>query len=261
MTGILKGKVALITAAGMGIGRAAAIKLASEGATVYVTDRDGAAAAETIDLVRRGGWNGDGEALDVADFPQVQSVVARCHALHGKVDILHSHAGIQLAGGAEELTVADFERSVAVNVTAQIVAAKAVIPIMTKQRNGGVILNTASNAGVFVDRGMLAYNTTKAAVVTMTRQLALDYGASGIRVNALCPGWVDTPFNRPYQDHLGGREALESVVRDKVPLGRFGTVEEIADAILFLVSPMSSYITGQALVVDGGESIAAIAQV
>ncbi|MGE3875481.1 MAG: SDR family NAD(P)-dependent oxidoreductase [Parvibaculaceae bacterium] len=259
MTQLLPAKVALITAAGAGIGRAVALRLAGAGASVYVTDRDGASAAETADVILREGGKALSDSLDVADFASIAPVVERGLATFGRIDILHNHAGIQIAGSAEEITVADFERSVAVNVTAQMAAVKAVLPAM-KRQGEGVILNTASNAGVFVDRGMLAYNTTKAAVVTMTRQMALDYGPAGIRVNAICPGWVDTPFNLPYQKHLGGRAALEAVVRDKVPLGRFGTLDEIADAALFLVSPMSSYLTGQALVVDGGESIAAICQ-
>jgi NAD(P)-dependent dehydrogenase (short-subunit alcohol dehydrogenase family) len=118
-----------------------------------------------------------------------------------------------------------------------------------------VILLTASNAGVFPDYGMIGYITTKAAVVMMAEQLALDLGKHDIRVNALCPGWIDTPFNAPYERQLGGRQALEQAVEQRVPLRRFGTVEEIAEAVLFLVSDRSSYITGHALVIDGGERL------
>ena len=101
---------------------------------------------------------------------------------------------------------------------------------------------------------MLAYITTKSAVIAMTRQIALDYARFGVRVNALCPGWIDTPFNAPYTAQLGGRAALEHVVSTAVPMGRFGRVDEIAEAILFLVSDRSSFMTGHALVIDGGES-------
>lgn len=256
---LLSQKIAFITAAGMGIGQAAARKLAQNGAMVHVTDRDGEAAEKTASIIRSEGGRASFAQVDVADFEAVAAAVDELVARAGRLDILHNHAGIQIAGSAEEISLEQFERSVQINITSQLAAARASLPAM-KKAGGGVILNTASNAGVFVDRGMLAYNTTKAAVITMTRQMALDLGRYGIRVNALCPGWVDTPFNLPYQTHLGGREALEAVVREKVPLGRFGSLDEMADTVLFLVSPMSSYLTGQALVVDGGESIAAICQ-
>lgn len=259
MNGLLEDKVALVTAAGTGIGRAGAVKMAGAGAKVYVTDRDPDAAARTAEIINGNGGTAVAARLDVADFGQIGTAVRNCLEALGRIDILHNHAGIQIAGNAGDVRIEDFERSVAINVTAQLAAVKAVLPVMVRQ-SGGVILNTASNAGVVVDHGMLAYNTTKSAVITMTRQIALDYGRSGIRVNALCPGWVDTPFNLPYERQLGGRDALEAVVRDKVPLGRFGTLDEIATAILFLVSPMSSYLTGQAVVVDGGESIASASQ-
>src|SRR5690606_3544483 len=119
----------------------------------------------------------------------------------------------------------------------------------------GVILNTASSSGVLYDREMIAYTTTKHAVIAMTKQMAGDYAGHGIRVNALCPGWVDTPFNAPFINQMGGREAIEAYIKEKVPMGRWADVEEIAEPILFLVSDRSSYMTGQILVVDGGETV------
>lgn len=255
---LLSGKIAFLTAAGSGIGRAGALKLAKAGATVFVTDRKGDAAIETVRAIEAAGGKAVAAEMDVSDAAAVAATLEACARQFGRVDILHNHAGVQIAGTAEDISMADFERSLKVNLLAQFAAAKAVIPMM-KRQGGGVILNSSSNAGVFLDYGLLAYTTSKAAVITLTRQLALDYGPHGIRVNALCPGWVDTPFNQPYEKHLGGRQALEAVVRKKVPLGRFGTVDEIADAILYLVSPLSSYVTGHALVVDGGESLAASA--
>ncbi|MDE1174955.1 MAG: SDR family NAD(P)-dependent oxidoreductase [Parvibaculaceae bacterium] len=249
---ILAERIAIITAAGSGIGRAAAIAMAREGATVIVTDRNGEAAAETAALA---GARAIARPLDVADEGAITALVAETHETYGRIDILHNHAGIQIAGGLEEIDGAGLDRSWAVNVHAQFAACRAVMPIMRAQGKGA-ILNTASNAGVFLDKGMLAYITTKSAVITMTKQIALDYARFGIRVNALCPGWVDTPFNDPYTKQLGGRDALENVVSGMVPMGRFGKQEEIAEAILFLVSDRSSYITGHALVVDGGECLA-----
>lgn len=251
---LLNGKVAFVTAAGSGIGRACALAYAAAGAHVVATDRDGAAAEATARL----GPPGRIEALelDVTNTAAVAAALGAVASRLGSLDILHNHAGIQVAGGIDQIVEDALDLSYTVNLRAVFSAIRAVTPIMTIQ-GGGAILNTASNAGVFVDRGMLAYNTTKAAVITMTRQLALDLGPKSIRVNALCPGWVDTPFNAPYERQLGGRAALETVVREAVPLGRFGRPEEIADVALFLVSPSASYMTGQAIVVDGGECLRA----
>ncbi|MCK0207740.1 SDR family oxidoreductase [Starkeya koreensis] len=249
---ILKDRIAIVTAAGSGIGRAVAIAFAREGALVYATDRDGAAAETTAGLAGKGA---QGHVLDVSDSAAIEALIADIRSRHGRLDILHNHAGLQVAGGLEEIDGGQLDRSWAINVHAQFAACRAAMPIM-KAQGGGVILNTASNAGVFLDKGMLAYITTKSAVITMTKQIALDYARFGIRVNAICPGWVDTAFNDPYTAQLGGRGALEKVVSGMVPMGRFGRPEEIAEAALFLVSDRSSYITGHALVIDGGECLA-----
>ena len=140
------------------------------------------------------------------------------------------------------------------NVRAHFMLARLAMPQMRKQ-GGGSIFITSSNSGVLSDREMIAYATTKHAVVAMTRQIALDYARYNVRVNALCPGWVDTPFNEPFMRQMGGRDALERYVRERIPMGRWASPEEIADAILFLASDRSSFITGQALVIDGGECI------
>jgi NAD(P)-dependent dehydrogenase (short-subunit alcohol dehydrogenase family) len=252
---ILKDRVALVTAAGSGIGEASAAIMARNGAHVIVTDLSGEAAERVAEALRSAGGRAEAKALDVTNTEDIEAVVKGAVEGLGRIDILHNHAGLQIAGGLEHVAAVDLDRSWMVNVHAQFAACRAVAPVMRAQ-GGGAILNTASNAGVFLDKGMLAYITTKSAVITMTKQIALDYAGYGIRVNAICPGWVDTPFNAPYTRQLGGREALEKVVSGSVPMGRFGNVEEIAEAILFLVSDRSSYITGHALVVDGGECLA-----
>jgi len=252
---ILKDRVALVTAAGSGIGEASAAIMARNGAHVIVTDLSAEAAERVAETLRLAGGRAEARALDVTSTEDVEAVVKGAVERLGRIDILHNHAGLQIAGGLEQVAAVDLDRSWMVNVHAQFAACRAVAPVMRAQ-GGGAILNTASNAGVFLDKGMLAYITTKSAVITMTKQIALDYAGYGIRVNAVCPGWVDTPFNVPYTRQLGGREALEKVVSGSVPMGRFGNVDEIAEAILFLVSDRSSYITGHALVVDGGECLA-----
>ena len=130
-----------------------------------------------------------------------------------------------------------------------------ILPIALRAAGGGSIIVTASNSGVLYDREMVAYATTKHACVSMVKQIAADYAGQKIRVNALCPGWVDTPFNDPFTRQMGGRAALLDYVSHAIPMRRFGDVDEIAEAILFLASARSSFMTGQAFVVDGGESL------
>jgi NAD(P)-dependent dehydrogenase (short-subunit alcohol dehydrogenase family) len=128
------------------------------------------------------------------------------------------------------------------------------MPHMQRQRAGSIII-TASNSGVQYDRGMIAYCTTKHAVIAMARQIAADYAADNVRCNALCPGFVDTPFNRGFEQQMGGRAALETYVETAIPMRRWATVEEVAASIVYLASDQSSFMTGHALVLDGGESL------
>ncbi|MFC7053457.1 SDR family NAD(P)-dependent oxidoreductase [Hansschlegelia quercus] len=251
---ILRDRVAIVTGSGSGIGRAGAAIMAREGAHVVVADRDAAGAEETVRQIVETGGRAEALIVDVADDRALEDGVAAVAARHGRIDILHNHAGIQVAGDLESVDVDGFDRSWTLNVRAHFMASRYVMPIM-KAAGGGVILNTSSSSGVLYDREMIAYTTTKHAVIAMTRQMAGDYARHGIRVNALCPGWVDTPFNAPFIAQMSGREAIEAYIREKVPLGRWADVTELAEPILFLVSDRSSYMTGQILVVDGGESI------
>jgi len=252
---ILKDRVALVTGAGSGIGQGGAAIMGREGAVVIVVDRHEEAGVATAAAIIAAGGKAESHALDVTDDIAVAALVEDVVTRHGRLDILHNHAGIQVAGSLEQVSVEALDESWQVNVRAHFVAAKHAITQMKTQRRG-VIVNTSSNSGVFLDHEMLAYITTKAAVIMMTKQMALDYGPHNIRVNALCPGWVDTPFNEPYIRQMGGRAAIEAYVKQKIPLGRWASVEEIAESILFLVSDRSSFMTGHALVVDGGECIA-----
>lgn len=251
---ILKDRVALVTGAGSGIGLAGAALMAREGAHVVILDRDEAAGIAAAQLIRAQGHRAESHAIDVTDDGAISRTIDDVLARLGHIDILHNHAGAQVPGDLESVDPAGFDRSWSLNVRAHFMAARIVVPSMKAARRG-VILNTSSSSGVLYDREMIAYTTTKHAVIAMTRQMAGDYARFGIRVNALCPGWVDTPFNAPFIDQMGGRDAIETYMREKVPLGRWGTVDEIAEGILFLVSDRSSYMTGQALVLDGGETI------
>ncbi|PJI38859.1 MAG: oxidoreductase [Rhizobium sp.] len=251
---ILKDRIAIVTGAGSGIGQAGAAIIAREGAHVAIIDRNVEAAHTVAAEIRASGGSAEALGLDVTDDTALEAGLSALMARHGRIDILHNHAGAQVAGDLEQVAIEGFDRSWNLNVRAHFMAARLVMPMM-KRQGSGVILNTSSSSGVLYDREMIAYTTTKHAVIAMTRQMAGDYARFGIRVNALCPGWVDTPFNAPFISQMGGRAAIEAYVREKVPMGRWASVEEIAESILFLVSPRSSYMTGQILVVDGGEAV------
>ena len=252
---ILKDRVAIVTGAGSGIGRAGAEILAREGATVVVADRNGAAGEETAKSIAAAGGRALAIPTDVGDDAQLERLVGRTLEEFKRIDILHSHAGIQIEGPLEAVDPKGMDASWQINVRAHFHLARLVMSAMRKQ-GGGSIIVTSSNSGVFYDREMIAYATSKHAAVAMVKQIAIDYGKHNVRVNALCPGWVDTPFNDAFTRQMGGRDKLLAYIKEKIPMGRFASVEEIAEAILFLASDRSAFMTGHALVIDGGESIA-----
>lgn len=254
MERVLKDRVVLVTGAGSGIGRAGAIAMAVQGAHVVVSDLSGELAASVAQEIRAAGHRGSWRQLDVTDDASLAAEIDRVVADYGRLDVLHSHAGIQIEGTLEQVTVEDMDASWALNVRAHFVASRAAVRHMIEQGRGSVII-TASNSGVQYDREMIAYATTKHAVVAMTRQMAADYAKYNVRFNSLCPGFVDTPFNAGFETQMGGRSSLETYIANVVPMGRWGAPQEIADAIVFLASDMSSFMTGHALVIDGGESI------
>ena len=251
---ILENRVAIITGAGSGIGLAGARAMAREGAHVVVADFSPERSEAAAEAIRAEGLSAEARPTDVADDAALARLVGGVIAAHGRLDVLHSHAGIQVEGALEDVAPGGMDASWRLNVRAHFMAARLAMPQMRAQ-GGGSIIVTSSNSGVFYDHGMVAYTTSKHAVIAMVRQIAVDYGRHGVRINALCPGWVDTPFNEPFIRQMGGREAIEAYVRDKIPLGRWASAEEIAEAILFLASDRSAFMTGHALVIDGGESI------
>ena len=251
---LLQGRIAFVTAAGAGIGRAGALAMAAEGARLVVTDRDPASASATAALILSHGGAAEAIALDVTDDEALTRAIRDTAARYDRLDILHSHAGIQIPGRLDQITAADMDASWRLNVRAHFVAAQAAVAVMKVQRSGSIII-TASNSGVQYDREMVAYATTKHAVIAMSKQIAVDYARHNIRCNALCPGFIDTTFNAGFEAQMGGREALENYVAGSIPMGRFGRVDEISDSIVFLASDKSSFMTGHALVIDGAESL------
>ena len=241
------GKVAVVTGGGHGIGRATALRLAAEGAQVAVLDVDVAGAEETAALA---GGDAAAVACDVSDDASVRAAFAGVRDRFGGVDVVHSNAGVLVAGTALDTADADWERTFAVNVRGMFLVARAAIPLLL-DRGGGAIVNTASTSGIAAEPAVAAYCASKAAVIQLTRQLAVDYSRHGIRVNCVCPGWVDTGFNDPVLQGVSDDE-LAGLIDRMVPLGRQGTPEEIAAVVAFLASDDASLVTGHALVADGG---------
>lgn len=249
--GRLDQKVALITGAASGIGAATARLFASEGARIVIADIRGEAAEQTAASIVAEGGRVIAVETDVSNSGQVQNMVEKTIATYGALHILHCNAGVLIPGSVHNLSDDVWHKTLAVNLTGTYLCSKYGVPEI-KKAGGGSIIITASVSGILGEKDLAAYNTTKGGLIVLTRQMAVDYAADGIRVNSVCPGWIDTPFN----DAIYEATPLDESTLDQViPLGRQGTPEEIAYAVLFLASDEASYITGHALVVDGGLTI------
>ena len=240
-------RVALVTGAASGIGRRAAEKLALEhGARVYVLDRDAQAAEATARDIRSAGGSAAACVVDLADGARLQRYLPELTAEFGPPDILVNNAGISAMVLAEECSLELWQKMIDVNVTAPMLLMQHALPHM-KEKRWGRIVNVASISGLRAGTGRMAYGTSKAALIAMTRQFAIEVGEWGITVNAIAPGPVDTPLARANHSSET-RETYGAMV----PMRRYGTTDEIADGILFLSSEQASYITGQTLAIDGG---------
>jgi meso-butanediol dehydrogenase / (S,S)-butanediol dehydrogenase / diacetyl reductase len=248
--GRLEGRVAVVTGAGHGIGAATAARLAADGAVVAVCDIRAAGADEVVGRIREAGDQAEAFTADVSDPEAVTALAAAIEERLGPIEILDNNAGRLVPGTALTQEIAEWERTLSVNIGSVFLMSRAVIPGM-RARGRGVIVNTGSVSGIMGEPDLVAYNTSKAAIINLTRQLAADFSRDGIRVNCVCPGWIRTGFNDPL--FVGwSEEAIQELVERQVPLGRQGTAEEIADAVAFLCSDDARYVNAHALVVDGG---------
>jgi NAD(P)-dependent dehydrogenase (short-subunit alcohol dehydrogenase family) len=247
----LQGKVAIVTGAASGIGRASAIAFAREGARVVAVDIDKPNGEETVAMIAGLGGEAFFAHADVANETDVKRFVQDPLALWGKIDILFNNAGIVLVKPLEEMTGDEWDRVMSINVKAAFLAIKYAAPHM-RRGGGGVILNTGSIASFTGQLSTPVYSASKGAIALLTKSLALDYGRDRIRVNCICPGITDTPMLR---EHLGQGAAGEARIRtrlSRVPIGEILSPEDVARAALYLVSDDSIGITGVLHVVDGG---------
>jgi NAD(P)-dependent dehydrogenase (short-subunit alcohol dehydrogenase family) len=253
MTGRLEGKVALITGAGSGIGRAAAELFAAEGATVAVVDLLAEAAEETVGKITADGGRALALAANVAVAAEVESAVARAVGELGRLDVLYNNAGVNSSGSVADATEDDWDRCFAVNAKGTFLCSRAAVPHL-EAAGGGAIVNQGSVAGLVAVPNFAAYCAAKGAVVSLTRSMAIDLAGRRIRVNAICPGTVFTPLMEPMLRARGEGDLEAGLAKTvvKYPIGRLGTPEEIARVALFLAGDDASFLTGSIVTADGG---------
>lgn len=249
--GILEGKRALITGGASGIGRATALLFAREGASVAVVDTNDENGQAVVEAIRENGGKGIFIHCNVTHSEECQKAVQQVVEQLGGLEILFNNAGIIRRADVLGTTEAEWDLVMNVNVKSIFLFCKLAIPIMT-QAGGGSIINTSSGWGIKGGRNAISYCASKAAVVNMTRAMALDHGAQNIRINSVCPGDTITPMLRNEAQQLGQEEAEFLAEAADRPLRRYGQPEEIAQAVLYLASDAASYVTGSILVVDGG---------
>jgi NAD(P)-dependent dehydrogenase (short-subunit alcohol dehydrogenase family) len=242
------GRTCLLTGAAHGIGRATALAFAAEGAHVVIGDLDAAAADGVVQEIAGLGGSASARRVDAGDPGQLRELVEFAREGRPSLDVVFANAGVLDPAPIEQLDDARFQRTLDVNLMHPFVLAREAAASLRESR--GSIVITSSAGGLRGTPGEAAYSATKAAVINLARVLAAELGPEA-RANCVCPGWVDTPFNDTIWELLGGRER-EPEFMSRVPLGRQGTPEEVARAVLFLASDDASYVTGHALLVDGG---------
>jgi meso-butanediol dehydrogenase / (S,S)-butanediol dehydrogenase / diacetyl reductase len=254
--GRVDGKIALVTGAGTGIGRAVCVRLAEEGATVVATSRTLEHVEEACDEVQRvGSPRPLAQQLDVSNADAVNSLVGEIAGRFGRIDIVSNNAGIDFPHEppAQAITDAEWDEMLSVNLSGPFYVCRAAIPAMPP---GGSIVNMGSSNSVFARPNAAAYVASKGGLLQLTRALALDLASHGIRANCICPGVIDTPLTDLFLRASEDPEALRKEYATSNPLQRLGTPREVANCVLFLASDEASFVTGAAIFVDGGSSAA-----
>lgn len=247
---LLEGRVALITGAGSGQGRAAALLFAQHGATVSVVDINDDAADETVELIEAQGGAAEAVHADVSLAVHCEQMVGRTVAYFGRLDVLYNNAAVQMSGRLVECTEDEWDLTMSTNLSAIFWACRAAIPHMVAA-GGGSIINTASTLGLIGSEGFAAYGAAKAGLVALTKQIATEYGPT-IRANVIAPGSIDTPRFRKVLEGNPDAEGFLRMLTGNLPLSRLGTADDIAAAALFLASDASAYTSGAVIPVDGG---------
>jgi len=242
----LAGKVALVTGASGGIGRAAALVFARSGASVLICDVNEAGGAETVAMVEAAGGKAAFQRCDVSKADEVKAMVAAAVSTFGGLDCAFNNAGLNRLGD-DEYDDAIWERNIGINLSGVMRCMREEAAVML-ERGGGAIVNTASINGLVGNPGQPAYVAAKHGVVGLARHGALRWAQAGIRVNAVCPGVIETPMTAP----LVQDPQMKAVIDAMTPMGRMGSASEIAEAVVWLCSPAASFVTGHAMVVDGG---------
>jgi NAD(P)-dependent dehydrogenase (short-subunit alcohol dehydrogenase family) len=250
--GDFAGKVAFVTGAGSGIGRATALAFAAAGANVICADRNPDDNQATVELITSEGGNAIATRCDVTNSDDIQAALQHGIDRYGRLDIAFNNAGVELRPTpAADIPESDFDRVLDVNLRGVFLCMKYEIPLLL-EHGGGTIVNTSSGAGVKGFPGGAAYGASKFGVIGLTRSAALDYAADNVRINAICPGIIDTEMMGRF---TGGTDAGRVAVIAQEPIGRMGQPEEIAAAVLWLSSPAAAFTIGHALVIDGGQTI------
>jgi NAD(P)-dependent dehydrogenase (short-subunit alcohol dehydrogenase family) len=247
---MLDGRVALITGAASGQGRAAATSFAAHGASIAVIDMNDEGAEETVALVEKEGGAAIAVHADVSVKDDCARMVDEAVAAFGRLDVLYNNAAVQMSGRLVECTEEEWDRTIATNLNAVFWACRAALPVMLEGERGSII-NTASVLGLIGSEGYVAYGAAKAGLVALTRQIAVEYGPR-VRANVIAPGSIDTPRFRRVAEEMDDTEDFLSGLARVIPLQRLGTAEDVAGIALFLASDQSAYVSGAVIPADGG---------
>ena len=251
--GRVQDRVAIVTGAASGIGEASAIRLAEDGAIVVCADINLAGAESVAKKINDMGGRANAYQIDISDSAQCDACASDTLKRYGAIDILVNNAGVNLPGTFHETSNEIIQKTLQINVAGMMYLTRACIPTMLKQKRGSIV-NMSSINGLVSEPFLTVYSASKGAVVMFTRGVALDYAKTGIRCNAICPGWVDTPINYAHADLLGGLQKVYDGISSFQPIGRPGEPREIAHLVLFLASDEASFITGSIISADGGMS-------